>query len=128
MTYFRIIYKIYFISLTLTTVQNDNQIDNTAEDNEKKVDIIQPIHTELLIPLQQVPTLVYQPYTQMVSPVFQPFVPMYPIIQPYPIIYPVPKRAKRTCMKCLKTSCTGAKTRVKKGENRICSTFNTLLD
>ena len=122
------ILTIFYFTNTRSVQNDNNQIDNTAEVSEKKDHEIDTVHNAISIPLQQVPTLVYQPYTQMVSPLFQTFVPIYPIIQPYPIIYSVQKRAKRTCMKCLKTSCTGAKTRVKKGENRICSTFNTLLD
>ena len=121
-----VLYIDYILFTNTQSVQNDNnQIDDTAEVIEKKDTTT---YTEINIPLQQVPTLVYQSYTQMVPPLFQPFIPIYPIIQPFPIIHSVPKRAKRTCMKCLKTTCTGARTRVKKGEHRMCSTFNILLD
>ena len=122
------ILTIFYFTNTRSVQNDNNQIDNTAEVSEKKDHEIDTVHNAISIPLQQVSTLAYQPDAQVIPTLFQSFVQVYPIFQPIPMIYPEQKRAKRTCVKCMKASCTGAKTRVKNGEKRICSTFNTILE
>ena len=103
--------------------------------------------------LTQLSSLHQLPYNQTIPAFFPQFMPIYPSIQNispvgqeqipgfFPQFMPIypsmknispvgqeQKRARATCVKCQRASCTGAKTRVKKGQIRLCSTLNIILD